>query len=68
MNSDTSSNTMGGNMRNQRKRKQREEVRRILAAVRAELAAQRQYELEGRSRRVVHLDELIKRARSTVRG
>jgi hypothetical protein len=55
-------------MRNQRKRKQREEVRRILAAVRAELAAQRQYELEGRSRRVVHLDELIKRARSTVRG
>jgi hypothetical protein len=54
-------------MRKRSKRTQREEVRRILAAVRAELAAQKQYDLEpGRKRPVVHLDEIIQRARQAI--
>ena len=56
-------------MRRRNKRVQREEVRRILAAVRAELAAQKQYGLGSEAKRpVVHLNEIIQRARSTLRS
>lgn len=51
-----------------RKRTQREEVRKILAAVRAELAAQKHYGLEPTAKRpVVHLNDVITRARASVR-
>jgi len=54
-----------------RKRQQREEVRRLLAAVRSELAAQKHHETAGRyatqQRPVVHLSDIIQRAQSSTR-
>jgi len=54
-----------------RKRQQREEVRKLLAAVRTELAAQKHHELAGRQsgdwRPVVHLNEIIQRAQTDAR-
>lgn len=48
-------------MKNRKKRKQREEVRRILHAIRLELAAQRVVDAEfGKSRRLVSISDILK--------
>ncbi len=53
-------------MRNRKKRAQREEVRKILHAMRLELAAQRAaQEYEPEERQILHLGEFIKRVQST---
>ncbi len=53
-------------MKNHKKRKQREEVRKILAAMREELAAQRVAQETKPVRESLHLNELITRARASV--
>ena len=56
-------------MKNRKNRTQRQEVRRILAAMRQELQEHRlSYEDLPGSRPVVHLDEVITRARNQVRS
>lgn len=52
-------------MRNRRKRAQREEVRKILHAMRLELAAQRLAQIEGRPD-VLRVHELLSRVRGAV--
>jgi hypothetical protein len=52
-------------MKDRKKRKQREEIRRILAAVRQELAEQRLAPTEARQ--TVSLGEIITRARQSTR-
>jgi len=53
-------------MRNKKNRTQRQEVRRVLAAMRKELKDYKlHYEDLSESRPVIHLDELIGRARDT---
>ena len=55
-------------MKNRKKRAQREEVRKILAVMRRELAEQRlAYEHEPKHS-VMHLNELISGATAQVRG
>jgi hypothetical protein len=54
-------------MKNRRKRAQREEVRKILATMRLELAAQRlTQEKAVRSEATLHLNDLLSRARSSI--
>ncbi|MBA2279406.1 hypothetical protein H0V99_03140 [Candidatus Saccharibacteria bacterium] len=54
-------------MRNRRKRKQREEVRKILAAMRQELAEQRLAQAyQASSQPVLYLNELITHARQSL--
>ncbi len=56
-------------MRNRRKRKQREEIRKILHAMRLELAAQRAAQERAiKPARTLPLNELILRARQSVTG
>ena len=55
-------------MKNRKNRTQRQEVRRMLAAMRQELQEYRlHYEDMPVSRPVIHLDEVITRARNQVR-
>jgi len=56
-------------MKNRNNKSQRQEVRRILAAVRQELKDYRlEYEDLATSRPMVRLDEVITKARNQVRG
>lgn len=55
-------------MKNRKKRAQREEVRKILATIRLELAAQRVAQEHGSQRpTTLHLNELLARARRPLR-
>lgn len=49
-------------MKDRRKRKQREEVRKILHKMRLELAAQRVAQEQGAESPPLHLDELLRRS------
>lgn len=54
-------------MKNRRKRRQREEVRKILHAMRLELAAQRLSQEQGLSKStVLRLNELVAQVKQTV--
>lgn len=56
-------------MKNRKNKVQRQEVRRILAAVRQELQEHElHYEEISNSRPVLHLDEVLTRARNRVQG
>ncbi len=55
-------------MKNRKKRHQREEVRKILESMRLELAAQRLSQEQSRqSSPMLRLNEVVSRARSTLR-
>lgn len=54
-------------MKDRKKRKQREEVRKILKAMREELAERRHIEEQDKTREsTLHLNELIKKSRESV--
>ena len=56
-------------MRDRKKRKQREEVRKILETMRLELAAQRMVQEQDRYHgSILRVDEIIKNARKMVEG
>jgi ABC-type uncharacterized transport system ATPase subunit len=56
-------------MKNRRKRAQREEVRKILATMRLELAAQRlAQEKSAQNKTVLHLNELFTRSQRSLQG
>lgn len=54
-------------MKNRRKRKQREEVRKILKTMREELKSQRLAQLQDSSQEsTLHLNEVIKKAHKSI--